>query len=386
MFKRSLIAILLGLFGFSAGTTVYAEISCDLCGKPITGQYMQYKTSTKSMNVCASCNQRYPHCDACKIPVAPGQIINQKGERLCADCARKAIYCKLCGKRVAGQYFKAGETGEVYCSNCYANTPRCKVCGKPTPQNLIDLASGACAECSKKIPKCVLCGKGITGTYYTIPTIEGKYCEDCFLHKEKCYICGVPMKDTWWEFPDGRKICDSCNSRAVIDEQKIRDIMTEVELLVPKVVGIKAEQPYTLKVETLNKDSFTKALAAKKGQATSSPLYGSELGLFRKLNGSTEIFLLYGLPPEVIYETAAHEYTHAWQAENSSPSQSPEIREGFAQWVAAQILKAKGYKQTLEKLEIRDDRPYGTGYQLIKRYAERLGKDGIIDYAKKAVR
>ena len=386
MLKRGLFALLLGFYGFSVTSVAVSEIVCDLCGKPITGQYVQYKTTAKSMNVCASCNQRYPHCDACKLPYPPGQLLQQKGERLCADCARAAVYCKLCGKRISGQYFKTEDTGEVYCGNCFAHTPKCKVCGKPTPQNLIDLASGACVECMKKIPKCACCGKGVTGSFYTYPGIEGKYCEDCHLHKEKCYICGIPMKDSWWEFPDGRKICDGCNARAIIDEQKIRDIMAEVEILVPRLLNIKAEQPYTLKVETLNKDSFSKALAAKKGQTVASPLYGSELGLFRKMNGTTEIFLLYGLPPEVIYETAAHEYAHAWQAENCSPSQSPDIREGFAQWVAAQVLKSKGYKQTLEKLESRNDRPYGTGYQQIKHIFDRLGRNDLIEYAKKAVK
>lgn len=155
--------------------------------------------------------------------------------------------------------------------------------------------------------------------------------------------------------------------------------MSEVEDLCKKYLGIRANEPYTLHVEELNKSSLTNANKAKKGEASVSPLYGKELGLYRRLNGKSEIFLLYGLPVEMIYETAAHEYAHAWQAENCPPDQSDEIREGFAQWVAAQILGIKGYNTALEKLETRTDTPYGTGYMKIKTIASHLGMRTLIE-------
>jgi len=161
--------------------------------------------------------------------------------------------------------------------------------------------------------------------------------------------------------------------------------MREVEQLIPRYLGMKVEKPYTVHVETLNDQSKWHANAAKKGESAKSPLYGNELGLYRYKDGKSEIFLLYGLPPELLYETAAHEYAHAWQTENAvHPNQSPQIQEGFAQWVAAQILKVKGYTQTLAKLEKRTDHPYGTGYQLFKRIHDNAGRNDVLEYAKKA--
>jgi len=76
--------------------------------------------------------------------------------------------------------------------------------------------------------------------------------------------------------------------------------------------------------------------------------------------------LLFGLPPELTYEAAAHEYAHAWAAENCRPDLPPDLREGFAQWVAADVLRSKGFLGALEKLEARTDSPYGTGYRRLR--------------------
>ena len=75
---------------------------------------------------------------------------------------------------------------------------------------------------------------------------------------------------------------------------------------------------------------------------------------------------------ELTYETAAHEYAHAWEAENGVFDLGTELSEGFAQWVAAGILRAKGFRIALEKLEARTDFPYGTGYQQVKATNNRI--------------
>ena len=49
-----------------------------------------------------------------------------------------------------------------------------------------------------------------------------------------------------------------------------------------------------------------------------------------------------------------------------------ELREGFAQRVAAELRRAKGSQNLLQKLEMHTDSPYGTGY-------ERLHQPIILD-------
>jgi len=184
-------------------------------------------------------------------------------------------------------------------------------------------------------------------------------------------------------FDDGRRICNACNERSIYDIDTIRTIMKDVASLCRDRLGLTVSKPYELQVKALNNDSSTQAKRAKEGKNGESPLFGKELGLYRLMNGKSEIFLLYGLPVEILYDTAAHEYAHAWQAENCVPNQSLEMLEGFAQRVAAQILEMKGFSKALERLEDRSDNPYGTGYHKIKALELRKNRSQLIDFVKK---
>lgn len=161
--------------------------------------------------------------------------------------------------------------------------------------------------------------------------------------------------------------------------------MAEVERLINVHLELSLEHEYTLRIETLNNTTLNRQ-QARHSDSGQSPLFGRELGLHRYSNGRSEIFLLYGLPREMLYETAAHEWAHAWQVENAPRDQSLELKEGFAQWVAAQILRVKGFENALKKLEARNDYPYGTGYRRFRAVESNLGRDGVIGFAKNALR
>ncbi|HOL93015.1 MAG TPA: protein DA1 [bacterium] len=357
-------------------------VHCDFCGKTITGRFFTYSLEDLSVTICMDCDRTLPHCAACKLPYRKNQVVTQRGEVLCRACLARAIYCELCGKRIEGKYYTSKEGDEHFCQKCYLQYPKCMACGKPGPVQRLEGGVGVCAKCLPHLQRCASCGKPITGTYYKFASSDKVYCAECKEHRPQCYACGTPLGKSYWVFQDGRKICPECNSRAIIDERKIRSILDEVRRLAAQRLGLRVETPYAVRVQQLNKTSSEDAAKAKQGESMVSPLFGKELGLYRRMNGISEIFLLYGLPVEMIYETAAHEYTHAWQAENCPPDQSPQLREGFAQWVAGEILKLKGYTQALERLEARDDDPYGTGYQKIKTIERNLGRAALLEYVK----
>lgn len=376
------IGFLLGL-----APAAMAELRCDLCRQEIRGNYFTYKSQTQTFNVCADCNRTRTRCAACQIPRNPRDLVRKKGEYICRDCVPLVKYCALCDHRIEGRYIEFQKSGAAYCQSCYQQYPKCEACKKPTLLQNLDRETGICFDCLRELPNCGACGAPIHGKFFRYEFSEDVFCPDCHANRPKCHTCGVPVGDRYWKFPDGREICDACNKRAVIDVKQVERIMAETERLVHRYVGIQALDPYELKVEALNNHSRESAEEAKHGGKTlTSPLFGSELGLYRRMNGKSEIFLLYGLPIEMIYETAAHEYAHAWQAEHCPPDQSLELREGFAQWVAAQILRVKGYKMALDKLEARRDNPYGTGYQRMKSVYLRSGRKGVIEYAKNAKR
>lgn len=277
-------------------------------------------------------------------------------------------HCRVCGEPVdeTGAFFSVKESQEVICTHCYQSAPRCRYCKLPTAPQQMDAATGACPQCYAKLIHCRVCGKAILGIRYQFPFREGYFCPVCKKQRPACYICGAPVGNDLWRYPDGRIVCGDCGERAVFDVEEIARIMQESQFIAETSLGMKLHQPYLLKVERLNGLPASVPELRRRIFTDGSPLYGKELGLYRRVGNSSEIFLLFGLIPEQLYEASAHEFAHAWQSENSSSELSAELSEGFAQWVAAQVLRQKGFAIALERLERRNDFPYGTGYQRMK--------------------
>lgn len=290
-----------------------------------------------------------------------------------AAISSEDLRCHVCGTVIPaqGKYFQAKGSTEVYCERCFSSAPRCTICKLPKSPSEIDPDTGVCQKCLEKLPRCKSCGKPIVGVAYTYPFGKGIYCAECRTTYPACYICGVPVGPQHWEYPDGRVICNECGERAVFDIGDIERIMQDVQATVVRRLGLQIRNPYQLKVEKLEGFRTSDSEPRTRIIPGHSPLYGRELGMYRRTGDRSEIYLLFGLPPELLYEAGAHEYAHAWQAENYSTDVSPELREGFAQWVAADVLRAKGFRSALEKLELRDDVPYGTGYQRLRRLSLR---------------
>jgi hypothetical protein len=268
--------------------------------------------------------------------------------------------CRVCGKIIADgeRFYQVKGSKEVICERCFAEAPRCSVCKLPTAAADLDPETGACSKCLAKLPRCLACGKPILGTGYKFSTSAGIFCADCKEHRYACDLCGVPVGNTFWQYPDGRIICNECGRRAVFDIKVVESIMRDVQKSVEKRLGLKLRTPYTLKVEKMS--GIGPAGAGREA------LFRRELGSFLVNEGRPEIILLFGLPPDLLYEAGAHEYAHAWLAENAYAGLDTELQEGFAQWVAAEVLRDRGFSNVLAELEGRTDYPYGTGYQRLK--------------------
>lgn len=286
--------------------------------------------------------------------------------RLDASAAERL--CSLCGEAIpAGtKYYKRNDGPEIYCERCFLEAPRCSVCNLPVHAEDIDPETGACPPCLAALPRCRACGKPIVGTAYQLRFGSGVFCPRCKETRPACYVCGAPVGDDYWKYPDGRITCGECGERVVVDFEEIRRILREVQSIVGRRLNLKTRKPFALTIEKLSGLEPVNRRLVAQDPAPAAALFGRELGQFRSINGQSEIVLLFGLPPEWTYEAAAHEYAHAWQAENGVLRVEEELKEGFAQWVAADVLRAKNFKTALEKLEARTDFPYGTGYQRLK--------------------
>jgi hypothetical protein len=276
--------------------------------------------------------------------------------------------CYVCGVTITDHesYYQVKGSKEVICARCYAEAPRCSLCKLPTAPEDIDPETGACSKCLAKLPRCLACGKPIIGTAYRFSTSNGLFCAECKNHRHACDLCGVPVGDTYWKYPDGRIICNECGRRAVFDIRVVESIMRDVQKSVEKRLGLRLKRPYELKVHNMSGIGSSEFKDADMPETAAETLYHGELGSFVVREGKPEIILLFGLPPDLLYEAGAHEYAHAWMSENGYDKLEPEILEGFAQWVAADVLRDKGFSNVLSELEARKDSPYGTGYQRLK--------------------
>jgi hypothetical protein len=92
---------------------------------------------------------------------------------------------------------------------------------------------------------------------------------------------------------------------------------------------------------------------------------GAELAFTRSLeSGKWQIVLLDTLCGEQRVEVLAHEMGHLWLLENCPKVSVIQYREGFAQYIAAGVLRDKGYTTALNLLESREDL-YGQAYHQV---------------------
>jgi DNA-directed RNA polymerase subunit N (RpoN/RPB10) len=282
--------------------------------------------------------------------------------------------CRVCGNIIGDRehFYQVKGSKEVVCERCFAEAPRCSVCKLPTASATLDPETGACSKCLAGLPRCLACGRPILGRGYRFSTSAGIFCADCKEHRHACDLCGVPVGNTFWQYPDGRIICNECGRRAIFDLRVVESIMRDVQKSVEKRLGLKIRAPYALKVETMSGIGPADGSGGMTAGAGREALFRGELGSFLINNGKPEIILLFGLPPDLLYEAGAHEYAHAWLAENAQAGLEVELQEGFAQWVAAEVLRDRGFSNVLAELEGRKDYPYGTGYQRLKTMQQKI--------------
>ncbi|HEV2238577.1 MAG TPA: hypothetical protein VGR57_18105, partial [Ktedonobacterales bacterium] len=75
---------------------------------------------------------------------------------------------------------------------------------------------------------------------------------------------------------------------------------------------------------------------------------------------ASSVYVEIGLPRSLLLGTLAHELAHAWQSETAVPAGDPLLREGFAEWVAHQVLVSAGHRAVAVRATRRED-TYGRG-------------------------
>ena len=312
MLNRSISLFLVFLTSFLLCGGVFAAkrnvMTCDWCGKKISSNASFLKSEDK--NFCSEkCFDEYAES---LLPV-----------------------CDVCGRR-----FKEGFTseGKNYCS---------KAC--------LETSFHECVHCHRREPKGIILGENI---------FLCDYCKDL----PSCSSCRMPLDKFAKELDDGRKLCRECARDAIFSQSEMEAVMKELrqELADKFKMSTQHEIKYVLcDRETLKKESGNdgeRELGLFIFNTKTLTLFGHPL---RKAE-EYRILILNGQSPDFFRGVGAHELAHDWMSENVPHIEDPQIREGFAEFVAWAYAKAEKLDRIPWRMEQNTDEVYGDGFRKVR--------------------
>ncbi|MGA2854115.1 MAG: protein DA1 [Verrucomicrobiota bacterium] len=195
---------------------------------------------------------------------------------------------------------------------------------------------------------CAICGMEIPGTVYIVTDkVAGKdvlICSNC-LTLPRCFICGLPVKEGEVVLPDGRRLCARDARTAVLDAGDAARVCAGVENDLDRLFSRFTSFPPNVDVSVIDRVDVD-AKFDTVGHTFESP---DVLGWMQtKTNGGQvryEIGLLTGLPLADLKATCAHEFSHAWVAENVPRERHERLgrdaEEGFCELISYLLMDSQ---------------------------------------------
>lgn len=289
-------------------------------------------------------------------------------------------YCQLCGQTTTrgGKLYHnpawpAGQRLRV-CKDCWKQKPRCRVCGLPMSSQL---PGGVCSTCTHDLKICRACGKAISKEEAAV-VIDGAgvYCAVCVHSRQPCDICGGPLTDERWLLSDGRVSCGHCHATGIYTPAEATALFKQVQAAAQEL-GLKLNIPTG--VALVDRLQLAEIIRQQMPGAQPGEILDPEktLGLYARRGIRRGIYVQSGLPRNLLFQIAAHEFAHAWQGENCPLLKDPLVREGFAEWLAYTLLDRLKLTQQQRMMAARTDL-YGDGLRWAQRTFTQHGLPGLI--------
>jgi hypothetical protein len=260
--------------------------------------------------------------------------------------------------------------------------------------------NGLCATCARSQQRCLACGKPIEGRYFEFDE-QGPYCEDCYRQRPPCDVCSAPLTDEHWLLSDGRAICANCHATAIYRPEEAVALYDKMKDLTAERLGLKLNVPTGLALVDHNQlgevirqqnepERASQSVQAQAAGPSPKPVSAPELdaertlGLYARRGMRRGLYVQTGLPRMLFLQVAAHEYAHAWQAENLPTLRDGMLHEGFAEWVAYSVLGFYEFRRGQEQMLRRQDL-YGQGLRWALEVEAREGVRGVIEACRRAV-
>lgn len=305
-------------------------------------------------------------------------------------------FCHLCGTRLIGRYYTYDDTLTV-CVSCHASRPRCVRCHVPLDDAAIAASRAApageptlCNGCRRTVPRCASCRGPIIGTYYTFEELLAaadarRFCGNCVAHRPRCDLCRAPTAPGAVPLDDGQYRCTLCASDLVIREREVQSIYREALVAFEDVVGERLSMTPRLEVVSRLRMGEVRRHHERAGiyAETAGAAGHHVLGYFVRSGSASAIYIERALPRGLLLGTLAHELGHAWQTEQAPTLRDPLLNEGFAEWMAHQVLIGCG-QQVLAARATRRDDLYGRGLRHFLDIERKGGRSAVLAAARGA--
>lgn len=181
-------------------------------------------------------------------------------------------------------------------------------------------------------------------------------CSEC-ARLPRCAYCQLPSEV---ETGGGDRLCRECARDTITEKAEAEKVMKDVR------------QVLSEKFRMTSRHKIIYELGTRRELNLEADGEHNELGWFdpKTIRNKPQytIRILTGLPRDVFRSVGAHELAHDWMNETLPHlMDKPEIREGFAEFVAWSFSKAEGSKRMMEYTERRTDEVYGGGFRKVKK-------------------
>jgi len=250
-------------------------------------------------------------------------------------------------------------------------------------------ASAARAE----VEHCAGCGiELLNGTIYVVTdkvTNEKKQlCPACSKSVEVCFQCGLPVKTNQTTLTDGRLLCERDAKNAMLDPDEAKkvcdDVKDSLDRLLSRFMTLPGTNVETAVVDRVNILQLFKV----PGNDFQCPMVlGYIQSKPRQGRFHHDMSLLSALPKSQFKAVCAHEFTHAWQAENISAQRmrtlGHDASEGFCELIAWLLMDSLHEETEMATIR-RNNYTRGQVDLFIDAY-NRYGLNEVIDWMKYGV-
>ncbi len=205
-------------------------------------------------------------------------------------------------------------------------------------------------------------------------------------NRPHCQVCNVPFLESEGKvlsIRNGKTYrCPTCFSSAITTQQEAEHLYWATAALLKRELALEmAVLPHLHIVNRATLMEKQRQAGALAGAATPSEPEPEHLqGFFHRVNDDWNIYIEHLLPRAQFQAVAAHELTHAWQSTHAAEKQAHKIIEGFAEWVAYQVLLILGEQREAARMTRRSDL-YGEGLQYFLALERQKGRKGVMQRA-----